>query len=135
MTNAEPGLLQKVNALSASFFSISPLSIIDDMVLAPMGKPQMIPKIKAQAPPSPTPNSHFTGFESSFPTFAPSPLFTISSEITIKGKREGMTVLAHSFKPFFIYSIAISERMRKSRKIIADVMPKITAVFLWRGLF
>ena len=77
-----------------------------ERVLAPMGKPQTAPRIKAQAEPSLTPKSALKGFESGFTIFSPSPLVIIISDITIKGKSEGMTVLAHSFRPFFIYSIA-----------------------------
>jgi hypothetical protein len=58
--------------------------------------------------------SHVNGLPNNFPIRRPAPLFIKSSDITIKGKREGITFSEHSFKPFFIYSIAVSERERRS---------------------
>lgn len=48
---------------------------------------------------------------------SPSPADTAISDRTIKGKREGIIVLAHKSSPFFIYSIAISEFLKKRAKI------------------
>jgi hypothetical protein len=55
----------------------------------------------------------------------PIPLDTISSDMTMNGKREGMTVPEHRISPFFIYSIATSEEDRSRRKAARVKAPVI----------
>ena len=56
------------------------------------------------------------GFANSLDIRTPTPDDTIISDMTIKGKRDGMTEDAHSESPFFIYSIAASVEQRTKRK-------------------
>ena len=56
----------------------------------------------------------------------------MTSDSTIKGKREGMTVLAQSKRPSVTYSIAIFEFLKKRAKIkhsIAEVIKLCAALF------
>ena len=54
-------------------------------------------------------------------------LCTISSDITINGKREGIILVAHSLSPFFIYSIAISGLQKSTINANNDTAVSINA--------
>ena len=56
------------------------------------------------------------GFAKSLDIRTPTPEDTMISDITMKGKSEGITEDAHSESPFFIYSIAASVEQRTKRK-------------------
>ena len=99
---AELGVLDIASRRSHSSFDILPASNSETAHLAPIGKPQKAPSITGSAPSPLTPKSTLATGERSFPRSAAAPLERNISENTIKGKREGMTVLAQSESPFDI---------------------------------
>jgi hypothetical protein len=68
--------------------------------------------------------------ENNRPRASPAPLDTSSSDITIKGNREGITVLAQRVSPRPMYSTAASElrRIRMKQKVDMSQNPACPAV-------
>ena len=136
--NPELGLLQNVNIRDASFSLILPFSSNEIVTRAPMGNPHKNPRITAHE----ADFDIFKNFSIGCPIMSliisPKPLFTISSDITIKGKREGITVFTQSNKPDLIYSIAISAffinnmRVNKNKDINIISFVVYFEVYLYR---
>ena len=124
MRKAELGLQVKVRRCWHSEREMTPLSYKATAVRAPTGNPHMEPKNRADAPAPDMPNTHRMNREKSRPKASPAPLDTSSSEITMKGKREGITVLAQRDSPRPMYSTAASELRRTKMKQRVDMIQK-----------
>lgn len=109
ITKAELGLLQKQRMRETSFSSSLPCSQSDTAVRAPTGNPHRVPRIKADAACSLRAKSGRKTGDRSLPRYLEAPRDIISSEMTIKGKSDGITVLAQIYRAFFTESIAASE--------------------------
>ena len=92
----------------------------------PTGNPQSDPSTTAVQPAPDSPNRYRIGRENRRPSASPTPLRTISSEMTMKGNRDGMTVQAHSDSPRPMYSMATSGFRRMSTKQKVDIRQKKT---------
>ncbi|CDC61004.1 unknown [Clostridium sp. CAG:448] len=88
---------------------------METAVRAPTGKPHTDPKNKEQLPAPEMPNSRFMGPEKMCPATSPAPHRIRSSESTMKGNREGMTVRTQSKSPLLTASAASSGRKSNSR--------------------
>ena len=86
---------------------------------APIGKPQSIPSNTAEQPSPERRKILHSGLQRREINARPTPPDTISSDNTIKGKSDGMTVFAQSRRPRFIYSIAmlVFRRIKKRQKM------------------
>ena len=84
----------------------------------------MEPRNTADAPAPEMPKTRRMIPEKSRPKASPAPLETSSSEITMKGNREGMTVLAQRVSPLPMYSTAASELRSTSTKQKVDMSQK-----------
>jgi hypothetical protein len=130
MRKAELGLQVKVNRCWHSEREITPLSYRATAVLAPTGNPHIDPRNNADAPAPDMPNILRIIRENNRPRASPAPLDTSSSDITMKGNREGITVLAQRVSPRPMYSTAASElrRIRMKQKVDMSQNPACPAV-------
>lgn len=89
-----------------------------------MGKPQSIPRRAAEAPEGEMPRSAARGLATIVPSLSAAPEQTKSSESTIKGKSEGITVDTQRRIPEDIEAIAISEYLKVRSSARALIIQK-----------
>ena len=112
--NADEGMVEHANIRSHSERETVPFSYPKMAHLTPTGKPQTSPNTTAQHPAGESPKRFFNGRAMGEINHSPAPLFTKSSESTIKGKSDGTIARAQSESPSRILLMATSAR-RKSR--------------------
>lgn len=120
--NKGPELFVNAVSLCASTGVISPLKSKSEVILAPIGYPDVIPNIQANAPLPETLNNFSIGYDKIVPAKLTSPRLINMFVPIINGRRDGNALLNHKISPSFDAStISLGNNIIKKLKIAAII--------------